>query len=143
MVAPVHRIKFVDDRKKHWPPGGWTRAQVIERSRDKIQGSYFFHDFDSELLGGMIQLIIAKRFDDFLLKTNRYYYVGWAAEVGASKQAATRIICFDIDYSTPSYHAFPVAGDEVDEQCFIGYVREHNVPYENPPRVGDFYMSDN
>lgn len=142
MVTPVHRIQFVEYRDKHWPPGGWTRAQVIERSIDKVKGSYFFHDFKSDLLHGMIQLIIAERFEDFLLKTNRFYYIGWVTEVGASKQAATRLICFDIDYSTPSYHAFPVAPDEVEQSCFIGFVREHNVPYKNPPKAGDFYLSE-
>jgi hypothetical protein len=90
----------------------------------------------------MIQLIIAERFDDFLQKTNPDYYIGWTTEVGASKQAPTVFICFKIEYSTPSYHAFPVAKDEVDESCFIGYVRVHNVSYEGPPKLGDLYFGD-
>ena len=144
-VTLFHRTHLIDQnaRRKHWPSKSWTVNEVIRRSTYKKGGSIFFPHVTPHKLESMLQDIMGARFEEFLDRKRMRYFVDFMEPVGAAHKQPTSYVCFEIDYSTPACHAYPISAEEipndVDVLQLVGGSRD---PYNKPMRAGNVRIVD-
>lgn len=132
-VTLFHRTHLIDQntRRKHWPSRSWTDDEVVARSTCKGGGSIFFAQVTPHELESMLQGLMGARFEEFLEQKHTRYYVDFGKPIGAAYKRPTSYVCFEVDYSTPSCHAFPISIDEIpnDAETVLELVHPDRKPY--------------
>jgi hypothetical protein len=143
-VTLFHRIHLIDKtvRSKLWPSKSWTHEEVMARSGRK-SGSIFYPEITAQELESTLQGIMGARFEEFLDKKHTRYFVDFVELIGAAHKEPTNHVCFEIDYSTLAYHAYPISVDEIPKDADVLVLVESNRrPYGKPIRAGDIRIVD-
>jgi hypothetical protein len=92
----------------------------------------------------MLQGIMGARFEEFLDEKHTRYFVDFVEPIGAAYKLPTSYVCFEIDYSTPSCHAYPVSIGEVQKatDTVLELIHSDREPYTRPIRAGDVRIVD-
>ena len=97
-------------RKKHYTSKKDARNAIVSRTRGskKKEGSLFYPEVTPEMLLRVIWDLLEVRWRDLLDTTHVRLWVDVMERVGASAGTETKLVCFDLEFSTPLAHAFPV-----------------------------------
>ena len=129
-------------RPKHWPSKSWTRHDVIARSGGR-SGSIFFPEVTPHKLESALQGIMGTQFEEFLEKKETRCFVDFVHPMGAAYKEPTSYVCFEIDYSTPACHAYPISVSDIPNGADVLELAESNRrPYKTPIRAGDIRIVD-
>ena len=145
-VTLFHRTHLIDKntRRKHWPSKAWTDDEVVARSTCKEGGSIFFAHVTPHELESMLQGLMGARLEQFLEQKHNRYFLDFGKPIGAAYKEPTSYVCFEIDYSTPSCHAYPISIDEIpqDADTVLELVHSNREPYTQPINAGDVRIVD-
>jgi hypothetical protein len=97
-------------RKKHYTSKNDERNAIVSRTRggNKKDGSLFYPEVTPEMLLRVIWDLLEVRWRDLLNTTHVRLWVDVMERIGASAGTETKLVCFDLEFSTPLAHAFPV-----------------------------------
>lgn len=96
--------------KKHYTSKSDSREAIVRRTKsgDKESGSLFYPEVTPEMLLRVLWDLLEVRWRDCLTVHHVRLWVDVMEPVGASAGKETELACFDVDFSTPLCHAFPV-----------------------------------
>jgi hypothetical protein len=109
----------------------------------KKGGSIFFTQVTPHELESMLQGLMGAKFEEFLEQKYTRYYVDFGEPIGAAHKRPTSYVCFEVDYSTPACHAYPISAEEIPNDVDVLELVESNCePYTKPIRAGDIRIAD-
>ena len=113
------RIATHEEYSKHYPAPAITRDELLARTL-QTDISLLYHGIDTQILqevlwSGLCDIAMEKEeelWNKMLVVSNLRIVFDMLNDIGATSGMNTKYLCFELDFSTPIAHSYPVSKEE-------------------------------